>query len=150
MAIIKASQKVSVNKNNRQSYELKAKPFSHELLTTSLLTALGTATFVGIHHGYRKQRLADARVQDYVTGVYAQLNALQSAAAPKSTLTRFRYACQQAAATWQQAYRLSVNDEQPSSRDLAANDFSVMHKLRCLLVVCAGSAASLLCQKISH
>ena len=80
MAIIKASQKVSVNKNNRQSYELKAKPFSHELLTTSLLTALGTATFVGIHHRYRKQRLADARLQDYVSGIYAQLNAVQSAA----------------------------------------------------------------------
>ena len=127
MAIIKASQKVSVNKNNRQSYALKAKSFSHELLTTSLLTALGTATFVGIHHRYRKQRLADARVQDYVTGIYAQLNALQSAAAPKSTLTRFRYACQQAASAWQQAYRLPVNDEQNSGSGLPTPDFKSMH-----------------------
>ena len=128
MAIIKASQKVSVNKNHRQSDALKAKPFSHELLTTSLLTALGTATFVGIHHRYRKQRLADARLQDYVSGIYAQLNAVQSAATgSKSTLRRLRYACQQAASTWQQAYRLQMDDNQPSSRDLSANDFRSMH-----------------------
>ena len=128
MAIIKASQKVSVNKNHRQWYALKAKPFSHELLTTSLLTALGTATFVGIHHRYRKQRLADARLQDYVSGIYAQLNAVQSAATgSKSMLRRLRYACKQAASTWQQAYRLPMNDNQPSSRDLSANDFRSMH-----------------------
>ena len=128
MAIIKASQKVSVNKNHRQSDALKAKPFSHELLTTSLLTALGTATFVGIHHRYRKQRLADARLQDYVSGIYAQLNAVQSAATgSKSTLRRLRYACQQAASTWQQAYRLPMDDNQPSSCDLSANDFRSMH-----------------------
>ena len=128
MAIIKASQKVSVNKNHRQSDVLKAKPFSHELLTTSLLTALGTATFVGIHHRYRKQRLADARLQDYVSGIYAQLNAVQSAATgSKSTLRRLRYACKQAASTWQQAYRLPMDDNQPSSCDLSANDFRSMH-----------------------
>ncbi|MEJ6069366.1 DUF1513 domain-containing protein, partial [Psychrobacter sp. 16-Bac2893] len=109
-------------------YALKAKPFSHELLTTSLLTALGTATFVGIHHRYRKQRLADARLQDYVSGIYAQLNALQSAATgSKSMLRRLRYACQQAASTWQQAYRLLMDDNQPNSRDLSANDFRSMH-----------------------
>ncbi len=127
MAIIKASQKVSVNKNNRESYELKAKPFSHELLTTSLLTALGTVTLVGIHHRYRKQRRTDARLQDYVSGIYAQLNALQPAHDLKSSLINFRYACQQANATWQQAYHMPVNDKQTGNNGLTTNAFSAMH-----------------------
>ena len=113
MAIIKAN--------------LKAKPFSHELLTTSLLTAFGTVTLVSIHHRYRKQHRPDARLQDYVSGIYAQLNNLQSAKDSQSTLTRLRYACQQAVSTWQQAYRMPVNDKQPSSSRLATNDFSAMH-----------------------
>ena len=100
---------------------------SHELLTTSMLTVIGTATLVGIHHRYRKQRLADARVQDYVTGIYAQLNAVQSAATgSKSTLTRLRYACQQAASAWQQAYCLPINDGHHSDI-LAPTDFSAAH-----------------------
>ena len=127
MAIIKASQKVSVNKNNRESYELKAKPFSHELLTTSLLTALGTVTLVSIHHRYRKQHRTDARLQDYVSGIYAQLNALQPANDLKSSLISFRYACQQATATWQQAYHMPTNDKQTGSNGLTTNAFSAMH-----------------------
>ena len=132
MAITKASTAASVAElttdMDEQSPQIKAKPFSHELLTTSILTAIGTATLVGIHHHYRKQRLADARVQDYVNGIYAQLNAVQSAATgSKSALTRFRYACQQAASTWQQVYRLPMNGNQPSSSGLATNDFRSMH-----------------------
>lgn len=113
MAIIKAN--------------LKAKPFSHELLTTSLLTAFGTVTLVSIHHRYRKQHRADARLQDYVSGIYAQLNALQPANDLKSSLISFRYACQQAASTWQQAYRLSMGDKQTGSNGLTTNAFSAMH-----------------------
>ena len=113
MAIIKAN--------------LKAKPFSHELLTTSLLTALGTVTLVGIHHRYRKQHRDDARLQDYVSGIYAQFNTLQPANDLKSSLISFRYACQQATATWQQAYNMPVNDKQPSSSGLATNNFNAMH-----------------------
>ena len=127
MAIIKANNKVEMIKNHRQSHELKAKPFSHELLTTSLLTAFGTVTLVGIHHRYRKQHRADARLQDYVSGIYAQLNALQPANDLKSSLISFRYACQQAASTWQQAYRLSMGDKQTGSNGLTTNDFSAMH-----------------------
>ena len=131
MAIIKASTAASVAElttdMDQQSPQLKAKPFSHELLTTSILTVLGTATFVGIHHRYRKQHRPDASLQDYVSGIYTQLNVLQSASHSRSTLRHFCYACQQAASTLQQVYRLPMTDKQGSSHDLATNDFSVMH-----------------------
>ncbi|AAZ19649.1 conserved hypothetical protein [Psychrobacter arcticus 273-4] len=131
MAIIKASTAASVAELttdiDQQLPQLKAKPFSHELLTTSILTMLGTAAFVGIHHRYRKQHLADARVQDYVRGIYSQMNALQSASHSRSMLRHFRYSCQQAASTWQQAYRLPMNDKQSNSSGLATNNFSAMH-----------------------
>ncbi|MCG3859279.1 DUF1513 domain-containing protein [Psychrobacter sp. Ps2] len=84
---------------------------THELLTTSVLTAVGTAALVGIHHRYRKQQHPDASLQDYVEGIRTQLQVLR--AGPDSTpkLSRLRYACEQAAATWKQAYHAAGDDK---------------------------------------
>ncbi|AMN68313.1 DUF1513 domain-containing protein [Psychrobacter sp. P11G5] len=115
------TRKQSNNQNNRHNTRL-----GHELLTTSALTALstimGTAALVGIHHRYRKQRQPDASLQDYVAGVRAQLHLLSSTAKPE--LTRFRYACQQAAAAWQQSYHNSIEDK---GSDSNTTDFSTAH-----------------------
>ena len=115
------TRKQASNRNNRHDTRL-----GHELLTTSALTALstvvGTAALVGIHHRYRKQRQPDASLQDYVTGVRAQLHLLSSTAKPE--LTRFRYACQEAAAAWQQSYHNSIDDK---GSDSNTTDFSAVH-----------------------
>ncbi|MEN6669352.1 DUF1513 domain-containing protein [Psychrobacter sp. B38] len=78
------------------------KTLTHELLVTSVWTAMGTAALVSIHHCYRKQRQHDASVQDYVTGIRSQLPPMASAS--KRRLTRFQYACRQATTAWQRAY----------------------------------------------
>ena len=115
------TRKQANNRNNRHDTRL-----GHELLTTSALTALstvmGTAALVGIHHRYRTQRQPDASLQDYVAGVRAQLSLLSSTAKPE--LTRFRYACQQAAAAWQQSYHNAIEDK---GSDSDTTDFSAAH-----------------------
>ncbi|GAF56274.1 putative exported protein [Psychrobacter sp. JCM 18901] len=106
-----------MNRSNRSGTTSSA----HELLTTSVLTAVGTAALVGIHHRYRKQQHPDASLQDYVDGIRTQLQVLR--AGPDSTpkLSRLRYACEQAAATWKQAYH-AVDDDKHD-----VPDFAVMH-----------------------
>lgn len=102
---------MSEDERHHSSYEPKASSLSRELLTTSMLTAVGTAALIGIHHRYRKQQHPDASLQDYVAGMRAQLQALQSGAGSTPNLKRFHYACQQAAVTWQQAYHQAIDDE---------------------------------------
>ena len=101
---------------------------SNELLITSVLTALGTvmgtAALVGIHHRYRKQRHPHASLQDYAIGIRSQLHVLPSILKPQ--LIRFSSACQQAASTWHQAYRLPINDGHHSDI-LGTTDFSAIH-----------------------
>ena len=46
-----------------------AKSPIYEVLTTAALTALGTASLVGVHHYYRRQTQPEARLQDYVEGL---------------------------------------------------------------------------------
>ncbi|WP_352336997.1 DUF1513 domain-containing protein [Psychrobacter sp. 16-MNA-CIBAN-0192] len=46
-----------------------AKSPIYEVLTTAALTALGTASLVGVHHYYRRQTQPDARLQDYAAGL---------------------------------------------------------------------------------
>lgn len=73
-------------------------------------TVFGTMALVGMHHRYRKQQQPEARLQDYLTGLRAQLPLLQAASSlPVPPLTRLRYACQQATQTWQQAYHRYPN-----------------------------------------
>lgn len=75
------------------------KTLGQELLVTSLLTAMGTAALVGIHHRYRKRHQRDVSVQDYVTGIRFQFHLLPSIS--KQQLTRFRYVLQQTTTVWQ-------------------------------------------------
>lgn len=124
MSTIEAGTAVSVAQTHDQmnmSNRSGTTSSTHELLTTSVLTAVGTAALVGIHHRYRKQQHPDASLQDYVDGIRTQLQALR--AAPDSTpkLSRLRYACEQAAATWKQAYH-AVGDGKSNTPD-----FAVMH-----------------------
>lgn len=105
------SNTMSEDERHDRSDEPKASSVSREFLTTSMLTAVGTAALVGIHHRYRKQQHPDASLQDYVAGMRAQLQALQSGAGSTPNLKRFRYACQQAAVTWQQAYHQAIDDK---------------------------------------
>ncbi|MFZ2555170.1 MAG: DUF1513 domain-containing protein, partial [Psychrobacter urativorans] len=116
-----SSSKLQTPKNNRASALS-----SHELLTasasTTLATVMGTAALVGIHHRYRKQRQPDASLQDYVIGIRSQWYLLSSA--PRTQLTRFRYASRQAASAWQQAYHNSIKD---SDNDNSTTDFSGAH-----------------------
>ncbi|MBZ1392071.1 DUF1513 domain-containing protein [Psychrobacter pacificensis] len=102
---------VSEDERHDRSDEPKASSISRELLTTSMLTAVGTAALIGIHHRYRKQQHPDASLQDYVAGIRAQLQVLQPATGSTPNLKRFRYACQQAAVTWQRAYHQAIDDE---------------------------------------
>ena len=101
---------------------------NNELLVTSALTMLsavmGTATLVGIHHRYRKQRRPDASLQDYVVGMRSQLQSLT--ATSKRELVQFRHACQQATTAWQQAYRLPIDDLKNANNNSLA-DFSAAH-----------------------
>ena len=77
------------------------------ILKTSLGTVLGTVALVSIHHRYRKQRLPEAQLQDYLTGLDSQLRmSIQSlsAKAPADYLAQFRrlqYAYQQATCAYQ-------------------------------------------------
>ena len=111
-----------MNRSNRSGRTSSA----HELLTTSVLTAVGTAALVGIHHRYRKQQHPDASLQDYVAGMRAQLQALQAGAGSTPNLKRFRYACQQAAVTWQQAYHQAIDDNKSDILDLTAMHTTTM------------------------
>jgi len=78
---------------------------------TSVLTAVGTAALVGIHHRYRKQQHPNASLQDYVDGICTQLQALRAASVSMPKLSRLRYACEQAAATRTQAYHATGDDK---------------------------------------
>ncbi len=68
------------------------------ILKTAIGTAFGTAALVGIHHRYRKQQQADARLQDYLTGMRYQLRSL--AVSPDLTLNRLQYTYQQAVSSY--------------------------------------------------
>ncbi|WP_394211868.1 DUF1513 domain-containing protein [Psychrobacter piscatorii] len=120
------SHTMSEDERHDRSDEPEASSVSRELLTTSMLTAVGTAALVGIHHRYRKQQHPDASLQDYVTGIRAQLQALQSGAGSTPNLKRFRYACQQAAVTWQQAYHHVIDDNENGVLDLTAMHTTTM------------------------
>ena len=48
-----------------------AKSPIYEVLTTTALTALGTASLVGVHHYYRRMTQPEARLQDYAEGLVA-------------------------------------------------------------------------------
>ncbi|GAF52526.1 LOW QUALITY PROTEIN: putative exported protein [Psychrobacter sp. JCM 18900] len=115
---------------------------THELLTTSVLTAVGTAALVGIHHRYRKQQHPDASLQDYVDGICTQLQVLRAAHDLTPKLLRLRYACEQAAATWKQAYH-AVGDDKSNTPD-----FATVHTTTMLARQSAGSVASHHYQKI--
>ncbi|WP_227678414.1 DUF1513 domain-containing protein [Psychrobacter vallis] len=122
-----ATPAMSVSENSCEFSRLEnrqvERTFAQELLVTSILTVMGTAALVGIHHHYRKQRQPAANLQDYVTGVRAQWQSLPSISQP--ALVRFRYACQQATAAWQQAYHIdSIKDNEC---DNGATDFSAIH-----------------------
>lgn len=127
MQTLKAKTAASLTENSCQSSELKDRQLNwtlgQELLATSALTVMGTAALVVIHHRYRKQRQPDARLQDYVTSARAQLHLLPSA--PKPPLMRLRYACQQGAAAWRQAYRTYLTENK--GYDSSATDFSALH-----------------------
>ncbi|MGP4863833.1 DUF1513 domain-containing protein [Psychrobacter sp. T6-5] len=123
---ITKSNTMSEDERHDRSDGPKASSVSRELLTTSMLTAVGTAALIGIHHRYRKQQHPDANLQDYVTGIRAQLQALQSGAGSTPNLRRFRYACQQAAVTWQQAYHHVIDDNESDVLDLTAMHTTTM------------------------
>ncbi len=110
MQILKANTAGLADKHHDQSHGLIAKSTSHELLATSVLTVMGTAALVGIHHRYRKQQHPDASLQDYVTGIRAHFYKGQAANGVTPQLTRFRYACRQAAVTWWQAYHQAIDN----------------------------------------
>ena len=125
MSLIEASTVVSAAKSHDQSNSANGSGTSsarHELLTTSMLTAMGTAALVGIHHRYRKQQHPDASLQDYVTGIRTQWQALRLTTDSTSKLTRLRYACQQAVATGKQAYHHAIDND-----ECDAPDFTAMH-----------------------
>ena len=113
---------------NKSQEQPQDKQLNNERLLTSALTMLstviGTAVFVGIHHGYRKHHHPDARLQDYVVGMCSQLQSLTSS--PKRELTQFRYACQQAATAWQKAYHLPIDAKQ-NTKHHSLTDFSAAH-----------------------
>ena len=107
-----------MNEHNDDIHTVDSDQSNQALLTSCALTALasvtGTAALVGFHHYYRKRHQPDASLQDYVTGVRKQWQALQlnagsvaqsSGQSRHSKLPHFRHACQQAAATWQQVYQ---------------------------------------------
>lgn len=133
MSTIKADTENSMDKKSERSNELATNSLSRELLTTSLLAAVGTATLVGMHHGYRQRRQPDASLQDYVSGVRSQLN-LSLLSKPRtaklkltnSKLARCRYAYQQAKVTWQQAYQQPVSTDAISHHH-NVTDFSAIH-----------------------
>lgn len=105
-----------------QAYKSGARSVSHELLTTSVLSIIGTTALVGLHHRYRKQQNPNASLQDYMTGLRTQLRVSQSADETTPMLTRLRYACQQGAATWRQAYHHTIDNadqyDTPSFADM--------------------------------
>ncbi|MGP9688340.1 DUF1513 domain-containing protein [Psychrobacter sp. AOP22-C1-C5] len=127
MQTLKAKTVSSLTKNSYQSSDLKDgrvnRTLGQELLATSALTVMGTAALVGIHHRYRKQRQPDARLQDYVTSARAQLHPLLSA--HELPLMRLRYACQQGAAAWREAYRTYLTEDK--GYDSNATDSSALH-----------------------
>ena len=127
----KAKTAMLVSENSCDSSELKDKRLNgtlgQELLVTSVLTVMGTAALVGLHHRYRKQRQPDARLQDYVTSARAQLHSLPLD--PKPPFMRLRRAYQQATAAWRQAYRIDATkaNECDNRAINSATDFSAIH-----------------------
>ncbi len=95
-------------------------------LGTVLGIMLGTVALVGIHHCYRKQRLPEARLQDYWTGLNVQLLTLAkflSATSPADYMTqlkRLQYTYQQATSAYQNYDSLSLSGPNKDSMDLTA------------------------------
>lgn len=86
-------------------------------------TMLGTATLVGIHHRYRRQKQPDARLQDYLVGLNARLQSLPSLELKPSQLARLRYAYKQATS----AYLNYSKDISENSSDSASDDLAELH-----------------------
>ncbi len=66
------------------------------LLGTVSATISTTAVLVGLHHYYRKQQQPEARLQDYLSGLNAQLCSLSS-----SKIAHLQHTCQQAKLAYQ-------------------------------------------------
>ncbi len=98
------------------------------VLTTSLGVVVGTAALVGIHHRYRKHRVPEARLQDYLAGIYTQLQTLTSVQFTQSKalvdslmqLKLLQYAYRQATSAYQNYDKASLGGLNRDSIDLAA------------------------------
>ena len=66
------------------------------MLGTMSATISTTAVLVGLHHYYRKQQQPEARLQDYLSGLNAQLCSLSS-----SKIAHLQHTCQQAKLAYQ-------------------------------------------------
>ena len=96
------------------------------VLKTAIGTVFGTATLVCIHHCYRRQQQADARLQDYLTGLRYQLRSL--AVSPNSTLNRLQHTYQQAVSSYKNYPKDSLGKLNRSSDhyDIAKRHTTVM------------------------
>ena len=112
---------MSKNKTSKQQLVVHS-----NVLKTAIGTAFGTATLVGIHHRYRKQQQADARLQDYLIGMRHQLRSL--AVSPNLTLTRLHYTYQQAVSSYKNYSQDSLAKPHLSSDhyDIAERHTTVM------------------------
>ncbi|WP_296245887.1 MULTISPECIES: DUF1513 domain-containing protein [unclassified Psychrobacter] len=114
--------------NAKMADKQQDKQSHYELVATSALTALcsviGSAALVGMHHRYRKQYQPNASLRDYVTGIRSQLQ--PSMSAPKRQVSQLRYACQQAAFAWQEAYRSPTGAEHFTHNN-SVTEFSALH-----------------------
>ncbi len=108
--------------SQRKNFKALSK-LSLPVLKTGLGSVLGTAALVGIHHRYRKQHEPDARLQDYLIGLNARLQALPSLTQQQSQLMRLRYACNQATS----AYRNYSKDSLKNSLDNVSDDLAALH-----------------------
>ncbi|MDN5565914.1 MAG: DUF1513 domain-containing protein [Psychrobacter sp.] len=112
---------MSKNKTSKQQLAVHS-----NVLKTAIGTVFGTAALVGIHHRYRKQQQADARLQDYLTGMRYQLRSLT--VSPDSTLNRLQYTYQQAISSYQNYPQDSLVTSNRSSEhyDIAERYTTVM------------------------
>ena len=112
---------MSENKTSKQQLAVHS-----NVLKTAIGTAFGTATLVGIHHRYRKQQQADARLQDYLTGIRYQLRSL--AVSPNLTLNRLQHTYQQAVSSYKNYPQDSLGKLNRSSDhyDIAKRHTTVM------------------------
>lgn len=116
---------------------------------TTLGTVSATAALVAIHHHYRKQRQPKAQLQDYLTGLGAQLNALPSKQLPLSQLIRLQYAYKQATSAYQNYPNDRVKTVDADYKQ-AMPDFSALHSTTMLArPVCWVSGVASMLQTVS-